>query len=151
MFDGIDPLLTNDDLIRHLQAVQSNLTEGGLYVVDLTHPRDCSPWDYGRFIFQGERDVVEVKITWATNGPQFDWQTAVAEVEVRMQVRHNGQETTIMDRAMEHFLDPQAILQLAHVACPLEVVGWYGASRLDQPFDGTERSNRMIAVLQNQD
>ena len=56
MFDGIDALLTNDDVVRHLQAVARNLTAGGFYLIDCTHPRDCSYSDYGTyFVLRGNQ------------------------------------------------------------------------------------------------
>ncbi|HEX9796467.1 MAG TPA: class I SAM-dependent methyltransferase [Anaerolineales bacterium] len=147
MFDAIDPLLTNEDVIRHLRAIRTNLTESGVYVIDLTHPRDCSPWHYGDFQYQGTRNGVDVILTWATNNPTFDWSTGVGEVEVKMQVRQDGRETVITDRAMERFLDPQHIQLLVALAGQFEIAGWYGNHRIDQPFDNSDRSQRMIAVV----
>ena len=34
MFDGIDALLTNEDIIQHLRTVTANLTPCGLYVLE---------------------------------------------------------------------------------------------------------------------
>ena len=62
MFDGLDALLTNQDLVHHFRAIAGNLTPGGLYVIECTHPRDCSMHEYGEFRYGGSRDGVDVRI-----------------------------------------------------------------------------------------
>jgi len=151
MFDGIDALTLNADIVQHFQAVARNLSPGGLYFIDLTHPRDCAHTDYGTFHYQGQRNGTAVEIFWGTNHPTFDFLTGVAEVAVEMRVTANGQETIIPDSARERLLLPQEITLLAQLSRDLEVVAWYGDYDLGQPFDNTPASRRMIAVLQNRD
>lgn len=149
MFDGIDALLTDDDLINHLQAVARNLTPQGIYIVDLTHPRDCSLQDYGEFLYRGRRNGVQVEIEWATNSPRFDLISGVAEVELEMRIEDDGRSFTVEDSAFERFLSPAEIRLLARLSGELEVAGWHGDHDIDQPFDNSKASRRMIAVLQN--
>ena len=40
MLNSVCHLFTLDDLVRHLTAVRANLVDGGLYIVELTHPAD---------------------------------------------------------------------------------------------------------------
>ena len=148
MFDSIDALLTNDDLIDHLRCVATNLTPGGIYVIDLTHLRDCSFASYGSFRYSGERGPVSVEIVWATNDPAFDVLTGVAEVEIELHVEDNRTRQIIKDTARERLLTPQEILLLARLSGALEVVGWHGGYDLAQPLDSTPASTRLICVLQ---
>ena len=147
-FDGLDALLTNEDLISHFNAVAENLTPGGIYLIDLSHPRDCSLAQYGTFEYAGSRNGVEVEIHWATNSPRHDLVTGVAEVELAMAIRDNGSETTIVDRAFERILDPQEIQMLCLLSGKLSPAGWHGDYDLAQPLDQTAASRRMLAVLQ---
>jgi SAM-dependent methyltransferase len=149
VFDGIDCLLTNTELVAHLRAVAANLQPHGVYVLELTHPRDCSPWDYGKFRYAGERNGCRVVIDWATNHPVADPLTQVVDVDVVMKVREsNGQEYEFHDRARERFVGPQELVALADLSGVLHVVGWYGDFRVDQPFDNTAEARRMIVVLE---
>ncbi len=150
MFDGIDALTLNADIVQHFQAVARNLVPGGLYFIDLTHPRDCTHADYGTFHYRGERDGTTVEILWGTNDPTFDFLTGIAEVAVEMRVAANGQEVIIHDSAKERMLLPQEITLLAELSGGLKAVAWYGDYDLGQPFDSTPASRRMIAVLQKQ-
>lgn len=147
LFDGIDALTANEDLIRHFRAVAANLTPGGLYVVDLTHPRDCGLLDYGVFRYRGERDGVTVEIEWATNRPVADLVSGVARVEVEMRVDDRGEEIVLRDAAEERFLFPQEIRLLAALSGALEPAGWYGDYDVSVPLDHRPAARRMIAVL----
>ncbi len=147
-FDGIDALLTNADLIHHFRCLAANLTPGGLYVLEITHPRDCGFHDYGAFRYSGARDGVSVAIVWATNHPTADIVRGVAHVELEIHVDDHGQHTVIHDAADERFLVPQEIELLAELSCALRIVGWYGDYDLGQALDSSPVSRRMIAVLQ---
>ncbi|HEX7070819.1 MAG TPA: class I SAM-dependent methyltransferase, partial [Rhodothermales bacterium] len=148
MFDGIDALTDNDDIIRHFQAVAGALVEGGLYLVDCTHPRDCSYDDYGSYQYGGERDGVRVDVVWSTNGPAIDPVTGVAEVEVELRVQQNGTREVIKDVARERCFTAPELALLAQSSSVFRAAGWYGDMSIDQPLDATPRSRRMIALLQ---
>lgn len=147
MFDAIDALLTNDDLVQHFQAVARNLTPGGLYILEHTHPRDCSLADYGTFRYTGERDGIKVDVRWASNNPVFDLTTHVAYVETEMTVDDNGTTHVITDAAYERLLTPQEYLMLARLSGVFEVIGWHGDFRLEQPLDNSPQSQRMLVVM----
>ena len=148
VFDGLDALLTNEDLAKHFDAVAENLTPGGIYLIDLTHPRDCSLAQYGDFEYGGSRNGVQVEIHWATNSPKYDLVTEVAEVELEMVIRENGSSKTVVDRAFERLLYPQELQLLCLLSGRLSPVGWYGDYDLAQPLDYSAASRRMLAVLQ---
>ena len=148
MFDGLDALLSNEDLVAHLRAVGQALNPAGVYLVDLTHPRECSFQSYGSYGYHGRRDGADVEIRWATNSPHFDLVTGVAEVELELHVRDNGREILVKDKARERLLLPQEIRLLAEKSGLLQVVGWHGDYDVRQPLDNSQASRRMIAVLQ---
>ena len=148
MFDGIDALLTNKDIVAHFKTIAKNLTRKGIYIIDLTHPRDCSLWDYGKFSYKGRKDGVAVNIEWATNKPKFDLITNVAEVEMTMKIKDHGKDLVIKDTASERLLLPQEISLLADLSGTLKAVDWYGDFDIKQPFDNKPASHRMITILQ---
>ena len=148
MFDGIDALLTNIDLIQHFQAVTANLTENGLFLIDVTHPRDCSFQDYGTFVYNGCRNETVVDVVWATNMPTFDLVSAVAQVNIEMRVSENGRQQVISDTAYERLLLPQELALLAERSGMFQAVGWYGDFDLNQPLDNSPASRRLIAIMQ---
>ncbi len=148
MFDGLDCLLTNEDLVAHFRAVAKNLTPSGLYIIDLSHPAEVSFSHYKKFHYSGERDGVKVDIYWATNNPQYDLATGIAHVALEMHVNDHGKQIVVKDEANERLLFPQEINLLAEASGALKVVGWYGDFNMNQPLDHSEKSQRMIGVLQ---
>jgi SAM-dependent methyltransferase len=145
--DGIDCLLTDDEILRHFRAVAANLAPGGLYMIELSHPRDCSAERYGRFSYEGERNGCRVTIDWASVRPVPRPAERVVVAEVVMLVKENGTERRFVDQAYERFLSPDELARLAGASGALDVCGWYGDFDLEQPFDETPAARRMIAVL----
>lgn len=151
MFDGIDALTTNDDLIRHLRSVADNLTDGGLYIVDVTHPQRCGFQNYGQYRYSGARNGVRVELRWPAEPPELDLVEGVAEVRVEMRIEENGDGRVVQDSARERFLTPQEIRLLARCSGALEPIGWYGDFELDRPLQAESESGiseRMITVFQ---
>jgi SAM-dependent methyltransferase len=147
-FDGIDALLDTEDLLHHLRTVAANVVPGGLYVIDCTHPRDCSYTHYGDYLYKGERNGIHVEIVWATNNPRIDPVTGVAEVGLEMHVRENGHHHVICDVARERCYTAQEIALLVRLSGAFNVVAWYGDYDVNQELDNSPQSHRMIAVLQ---
>src|SRR5260221_6507619 len=93
LYDSLDCLLTNAEIIDHFRRVGANLTPGGCYLVEMTHPRDCSPWNYGSHQYTGERNGMRVVIQWAGNGgPKGDPPPPVVEGETGVRVSGDGAE-----------------------------------------------------------
>lgn len=147
MFDSLDALLSNAELVRNFRAVADNLTSSGLFLIDITHPRDCNYQDYGDYRYAGERDGVQVEIMWAVEPPEFDLVAGTVRVAVEMHVDDHSEKHVIPDSAVERLLDPQELILLAQLSGRLEAVGWHGDYDLDQPLDNSPNSARMIGIL----
>ena len=147
-FDAMDCMLTNQEVVEHFRAIAGNLTPRGIYVVESTHPRDCPMTGYGNFHYRGERNGTKVAIDWATNKPVPDPLTQVIDVEVTMQVTHDGTVETFTDHARERLLLAQEFVALAKLSDALEVVAFHGDYARGQPFDMSKVARRMIVVMQ---
>ncbi len=145
-YDSIDCLLEVDDIIDHFRAVARNLAPNGLYVLEQTHPRDCTMWNYGAYTYRGRRNGTEVEVEW-TPDSQADIGRQVIACEVVMRVRENGQVHEFRDRARERFTSPQEYVALARLSGALAVERFFGDFRPDQPFDNSPGSRRLITVL----
>ena len=147
MYDSIDCLSAGDDLVDHFRTVSANLNKGGIYLFEVTHPRDCSMWSYGRHKYEGERDGTKVEIIWAVNDPVPDMLTQIAEVETILRVTENGNVSEFRDRARERFTLPQEFVALIKLAGGLDVVDVYGDFVQGLRMDNSPASRRMIFVL----
>jgi len=147
-FDGLDALQSNAEVIQHFRSVAANLNPNGVYLIDLSHPRDVNHFYYYQFHYEGQRDNTHVEINWGLNDPHYDLITNLCRVELEMIVTlPQGDEIRVKDSAVERLFLPQEILLLAELAGVFEVVGWYGDYDLNIPLDAPE-AKRMIAVLQ---
>lgn len=151
MFDGLDGVTYNEDLIQHLRCVAENLTPGGLYLMEHTHPRDCGMYNYDQFSWHGERDGIHVDLLWVTDKPTYDVVNNVAYIKSELHVRENGHKEVIADTAAERLFTPQDIQLLAALSGAFDVIGWYGDFDLNQPLDDTPKSRRAISILQRRD
>ncbi|MEW5987686.1 MAG: class I SAM-dependent methyltransferase [Chloroflexota bacterium] len=148
MFDGMDALSANEDVVQHFRCIAQYLTPGGLYLVDLTHPRDCAYHQYGSFRYAGERDGIQVEIVWGVNQPHFDLITGVAHSQLEIRINDHGHRMVIHDAADERLFMPQELVLLAELSGALRVVAWHGNYDVNQSLDDSPASQRMVAVLQ---
>lgn len=147
MYDSIDCLATGDDLVDHFRTVATNLTPGGIYLFEVTHPRDCGMWNYGSYKYEGERDGTKVEIIWAVNDPVPDPITQIAEVETILRVTEKDRVVEFRDKARERFTMPQEFMALIKLAGGLDVVDIYGDFVQGLRMDNSPASRRMIFVL----
>ena len=146
--DGVDCLLDDMDMVDHIRSVARNLRPEGLYVIEFSHPRDCSPGQYGTFRYHGRAEHCDVEIVWATNRPSADAATRVLPVEVTMRVTENGRSSTVTDLAYERFFSQEELVELSARSGLMKVAAWYGDFSIGQPFDDSAASTRMLCVLQ---
>lgn len=146
-YDSIDCLADGAEIAEHFRAVARNLTPDGLYVFELTHPRDCRPYDYQDFHYSGERDGVRVDIHWAVNNPVADPVTQIVACDIVVEVDDNGKKQTYQDHARERFTGAGEFIALSCLSGALDLVEWFGDFRLDQPFDNSPGARRMIGVM----
>jgi len=148
MFDSLDCLISNADLIAHFANMQANLTPGGLYVVDLSHPVEVTFGHYKKFHYSGAKGGIKVDIHWATNDPVYDLATGTAHVELEMHINDNGENIVVKDSAAERLMFPQEINLMVQIAGGLNLIGWLGDFNDHQQLDFSPNSRRMIGLFQ---
>jgi SAM-dependent methyltransferase len=147
MYDALDCLLDQDDVIAHFRNVAANLVPDGLYLLEFTHPHDTGFAEYGSFRYEGERDGAGVVVEWATNSPSYHPLTMVADVEVVMRVTENGQERTFVDHASERMFTAPEIAALARLSGVLTLDRAFGDFDLGRPLDDGPPPRRMVLAL----
>lgn len=151
MFDAIDLLTSDESIIRHFQAVADNLSEGGLYLLEQTHPAHVYHEGMESLHWYGEQDGVEVEFIWGANRPPNDIISACAEVKMEMHVNDHGNKFVIHDSSVERTRSLQELRLVAEqINKRFKAVGYYGDFSLDQPLDRSSDSVRMITIFQKQ-
>lgn len=150
MLDGIDSLFDIDELIEHFQCVSACLTNGGIYILDNMHPRDVNLYNYPPVIYRGQRDDVEVKVTYGVDAPTIDLEQQTAVALTRVEIQNGEHSQQFESTAKERFITVQELRALMKSVDGLEYYGAWGAFDLDVPFSMSEKAERMILVVRKE-
>ena len=140
-------LHTNQDILAHLKTVAANLNAGGIYIIELPHPKGL----YGdekatHDQWEIEGSGISLSIDWC-NDARFDPVTEIDTGTVRFVWKENGKsyshEATDATRRISRGL----IDALVEQSGCFEIVERFGDLNLDQPFDNTKKSWRMVLAL----
>lgn len=140
-------LLTHDDARRHFEAVHQSLAPGGVYVVELPHPRrflrgDTTTQDE----WMCERGGVRVHTRWDIDRAVPDPVTHVMDVRSQFDVEEGGRKSRVRTRGRQRLWFAPEIAAL--VDGPFKILDWFGAMDKKVPYDYGRKAWRMVCVLQ---
>lgn len=146
--DSTAYLLTNAQVIEHLRAVAASLNPGGLYVLEMNHPKSVfnvskatvNDWEM-------EKDGIKVKIKWGDPHDKFDPITQITEVSVTLEYKDGDKKGVMQDRSPQRCFTATEFAALVSASGVFDIVDYYGGMSLDLPFNNEERSWRMVPVL----
>jgi len=145
-------LLTNEDIVAHLRTTYRNLTPGGLYILELNHPREYFGGPLLHPIrWTAVQGNLEVEAIWGATDRGLDPMTELVEIEAAYHVREGAEERDLEERGCLRMLLPGELEALVDLAGGFEVEAFYGDFDLAQPLDASERSWRMLVVLGRQE
>jgi hypothetical protein len=148
LMDSSSYLLDNDAVLRHLGCVADHLTPGGLYVIEMTHPRDAFKVGTStRDTWDTERDGVKVSVAWGTEADVFDPITQITDVTATM--RYEGPEGSgvVTDRAPQRRFTANEIRALVIASGRFELATILGAMDVAVPLSNEKAAWRMVPVL----
>jgi len=145
---GFNYLLTNNHVLSHLQSVADGLDSGGIYIIELNHPREFivnKPSKTNAWI-ETVGDI-EVEVDWDNERSSVDIITHQITSSPIIKVKDGNNSFTItMKDKYRIFLYQEMLLMIAQSNL-FETLGTYGSFMLDNDFDNSKDSWRMIFVL----
>ncbi len=158
-------LLTNRDILDHLNCVADLLNDDGLYIISTAHPRDF--WHEALDAATGSsnvpsgvltrrpddtswtqtRDGLTVTTNWGGTNQQFDPLTEIDNVVISFDVEQNGQTTRHEFPTQLRRLSFQTFMALVQLSGRFAVVDMYGDFDLDTKFSNDPDSVRFLPVL----
>ena len=149
LMDSASYLLDNDAVLRHLACVAAHLYEGGLYVLEMGHPRDAFRARPGstQTTWTAEEQGLHVTTRWGHDDDPFDPVTQVDEVRVHLQWSGPEGDGELTDRARQRRFTANEFDALVRASGTFETVACYGSLDVAVPFDNRESAWRMVPVL----
>lgn len=148
LLTGFNYLLTNQEVRDHFKCLGEALDPGGIYVVELNHPRDFITNRPSTTNVWVEQDgEIEVEVDWDHLRSPVDVITHQTGSNPKIMVRDGEQVMSIemtdryriyLYQEMRMFIDSSGVFELMD-AC--------GSFKLDNPLDDSRDSWRMILIL----
>ncbi|MGI5422472.1 class I SAM-dependent methyltransferase [Actinomadura luteofluorescens] len=128
MLDSTSHLMTLDAFVAHLRCAAAHLSTGGLYVIEMSHPRDRLGDDPS--VSTGwtvERDGVRASVRWGEPSDRLDPVTQIADDRVTMTITGGGTEPRVVrDVVPYRFWTATELDAAVRLAGGLEAVAQYG-------------------------
>jgi SAM-dependent methyltransferase len=140
-------LYTNDDVLTHLKTAAKNLKTAGIYVIELPHPKGLfgiEETTHDQWEMEG--DGIKLSIDWC-NDARFDPLTEIDTGTVKFSWEQGGESLSHEAIDSTRRIPKGLIDALVQQSGCFEIVERYGDVKLDQPFDNTKKSWRMVLVL----
>ncbi|XRQ15677.1 class I SAM-dependent methyltransferase [Actinomadura welshii] len=127
MLDSTSHLMTLDAFVAHLRRAAAHLSAGGLYIVEMSHPRDrlgdeptvSTGWTV-------DRGGVHAAVRWGEPADRLDPVTQIADDHVTMTITGDGATRVIRDVVPYRFWSATELDAAIRLAGGLRVVAQYG-------------------------
>ncbi|MCE1188953.1 MAG: class I SAM-dependent methyltransferase [Ignavibacteria bacterium] len=146
--ESISHILTNDDIITHLNHAADHLHEGGVYIIESTHPRFFFPDDEPNSwsIKHGNK---RIEVLFGNPDDAYNTVTHVWDVSTGIKVFEKGKLVTNVETISKHrwYLNQEMLLfiQLVNRFSDCKIFGNYRIP--PDPIDDTENCDSLIVVL----
>lgn len=140
-------LLSNRDTVNHLNAVADNLTENGLYIIEMEHPRDHLTGEKStQNKWTMERDGIKVSTHWGSS-VKTDPLTEVDDLIVTYEIEKDGKIQKFESPSQTRDISAGLIRALIDISGRFKIAAMYGDLDVNRPFDNDKKSWRMVLVL----
>lgn len=146
--DSTSYLITNDDVISHLKSVAESLNSKGLYILEMSHPRDVfsvgksatTEWDC-------EENDIKVSVKWGDESDSFDPITQTTNVTARLRFKSMNESGEIVDRSLQRCFTFNEFDALVKASGCFEMIDVLGSLKPGVKFSNEKNCWRMIPVL----
>ena len=149
LLDSSSYLLDNATVLRHLACVARHLNPDGVYLLEMSHPRDAFGVGASHQThWTTELDGLRVTMRWGEPDDAFDPVTQIDEVTVSMEWSDaQGSNGRLVERSRQRRFTANEIDALVRASGEFEIVEWLGALAPPHRFDSAKAARQMIPVL----
>lgn len=149
LMDSVSYLLDNDAMLRNLACVARHLSDDGLYVLEMSHPRDAfgvGASTETRWVCESD-DGLRVETQWGAPGDAFDPVTQIDEVTVTMSWSGPQGNGEVVERSRQRRCTANEFDALVRASGVFAIVDWLGALAPPIAFGNEPDAWRMVPVL----
>jgi SAM-dependent methyltransferase len=148
LMDSASYMLDNAAVLRHLDCVAAHLADGGLYVLEMSHPRDAFKVGASTNTrWKSEADGLQVDMQWGAEGDSFDPITQVDDVTVTMTWSGPQGSGRLIERSRQRRFTANEFDALVRANGRFDIVEWLGSLAPPVAFGNERAAWRMIPVL----
>jgi len=146
--DSTSYILTNDDMIKHLRNVAACLNRGGLYILEMSHPKEVILSEkLTKSTWEASRDGCSVEIQWGSKNDVFDPVTQITDVIVTMNFNDHGKKGTITDKSQQRHFTVTEFDAIVKAAGVFRIASIFGAMKTSVRINDKKDAWRMVTVL----
>ena len=149
LMESISHLVTNEQMISHLKSVAKNLTSGGVYIIEMTHPMFYFPDDEPN-TWISEEGNTGVEVTFGLPSDEFNSVTQQWMVTTIMKIKEgNGPQRVIELQSPIRWYLAQEMKALIELSGAFDKYWMYGSmyNIPGKELDTSEDSDAMVIVL----
>jgi SAM-dependent methyltransferase len=151
MIDSASYLLSQSDFCQHLTTVAAHLRLGGVYILELSHPKDfLTPELSVETNWEMAAGETRVHFQWGETGDVFDPISQTTQVTVKLKAETPHGPVALTDSAAQRCYTYQEILALIALQGDFKLAASYGGFNLEMGLSDP-RAWRMILVLERQE
>ena len=147
MIDTPSILLTNKDMVDHLNAVAASLTSDGVYIMEFAHPRGFYTTDSpAGNNWTMEQNGIKVHTDWASDSitdPLTETESGV----VTYTVEQDGKTEIYKSDTSWRMYSVGLMRALIELSGRFKIAMMYGDIDINVPFDNDKKAWRMVLVL----
>lgn len=152
MLTTINLLVTNEDLLTHLQSVSRALEPGGIYFLEMFHPREYGfPPNIPTSAWEIQRDDLYLECDLQHEMEELDpirqKQKSVMRIDI---TRGEKVDRYLLARTQRVYLYNE-LRALVECATDFELIKCFGSFNFERKLDNSRRSWRMIPVLRKKE
>lgn len=146
--DSTSYLITNEDLVNHLKSVAKSLKKDGLYLMEMSHPRDVfSVGKSANTEWTEKQDGIEVSVKWGDEADLFDPIKQTTKVTARLKYKSSSEQGEIVDQSEQRCFTFNEIDALVKASGCFEMIDVLGSLKPGVSFSNEKACWRMIPVL----
>jgi len=149
LMDSTSYLLDNESVLKHFSSVADCLNPGGVYVLEMGHPRDA--FNIGKSTtgtdWEMSRDGKTVHMVWGEKDDPFDPITQQSQTTVTIEVTTDEGTETIKEIATQRCFTATEFAALVQASGRFEMVHRFGSLDSSIPFSNDEKAWRMAPIL----